>query len=59
MDVYVDVDVEGSGLTINSIIQHQLVISKILPCEWISYFSLHKEQRNPMKGLIIIQNEDN
>ena len=50
---------EGSGWTINSIIQHQLIISEIASCEGSSYFPLPKEPRNSMKGLIKIQNEDN
>ena len=49
---------EGSGWTINSIIQCQLVISDIASCEGSFYFPLPKELRNPMKGLINIQNED-
>ena len=40
-------------------IQHQLYVSKIAPCEGSSYFLLHKEVRNQMKGLINIQNEYN
>ena len=47
----------GSSWTINSIIQHQLVISETALCE--GRFQLPKELRNPMKGLINIQNEDN
>ena len=50
---------EVSGWTINSMIQHQLYVSKIVPCEGSSYFLLHKEVRNQMKGLINIQNEYN
>ena len=46
---------EGSGWTVNSIIPHQLLISKIAPCEGSSYVSLTKELRNPIKGLINIQ----
>ena len=44
---------EGSGLTIDLILQHQLAISEIVRCEIISYFPLPKELRNLMKGLII------
>ena len=40
---------EGLGCPINSIIQHQLVISKIDPCEESSYFQLPKKLRNPME----------
>ena len=50
---------EVSGWTIYSIIQHQCVISEISPCEGSSYFPLPKEVRNPMIGLINIQNEKN
>ena len=48
-----------SSWTINSKIQHQLVILEIAPCEGSRYFPLPKELRNPMNGLINIQNEDN
>ena len=50
---------EGSGWKTNSVIQHQLVTSEIATCEGSSYLQLPKELRNPMKGLINIQNEDN
>ena len=50
---------EGSDWTINSIIQHELVISEIATCEGTFYFPLPKELKNPMKGLINIQNKDN
>ena len=46
---------EGSG----SILQYQLVISKISPCEGSSYFPLPKGIRNEMKGLIDVQNKNN
>ena len=49
---------ERSGWTIDSIIQHQLVISEITPCEESFYFPLPKELRNPMRGLINSKNED-
>ena len=49
---------EGSDWTVNSILK-QRVISEITPCEESSCFPLHKELRNPMKGLINIQDEDN
>ena len=49
---------EGSGWTINSIIQHQDVILKIARCKVISYFPLPKLLINSMKGLINIENED-
>ena len=39
---------EGSG----SILQYQLVISKISPCEGSSYFPLPNGIRNEMKELI-------
>ena len=45
----------GSSLTINSIMQHQLVISEIAPCEGSSCFPLPKKLINPMKGLVNIQ----
>ena len=50
---------EESGWNINSIIQHQLIISEIASCEGSSYFALPKELRNQMKGLINTQNKDN
>ena len=50
---------EGSGWTINLIIQHRLIISEIAPCEGSSYFPLAKQDKNPMKGLINIQHKDN
>ena len=40
---------EGSDWTINSIIQHQLVISEIASCEGTCYFPFPTELRNPMK----------
>ena len=49
---------EGSGWTINSILQHQLVVSKITRCEGSSYFPLNIQLRNPMKELVIIQYKD-
>ena len=42
---------EGSGWTITSVMQHQLDIS--------IFFLLPERIRNPMKGPINIQNEDN
>ena len=36
-------------------IQYQLVISEVPPCEGSSYFAFPKELRNPMKELINIQ----
>ena len=50
---------EESGSKTNSIIQHQLVISKIPPCEGSSSFSIPKELGNPMKVSVDIQNKDN
>ena len=47
-----------SDLIINSILQYQVVISEIAPCEESSYFPSPKELRNPVKGLINTQNED-
>ena len=52
-------DVLRIRLNINWILQHQIVISEITPSEGSSYFPLPKELRNPMKGLINIQNENN
>ena len=49
---------ERWGWTINSVIQHQLAISKITSCEGSFYFPLPKELRNPMKELHNIQNDD-
>ena len=43
---------EGLSWRINSIIQHQLVISKITPCEGSSYFPLPKELINSRKRVI-------
>ena len=50
---------EGSGWTFHSILQRQLVISEMAPCERSPYFPLPKELSNPTKRLINIQNEDN
>ena len=46
---------EGSG----SILQYQLVISKICSCEGSSYFPLPKGLRSEIKGLIDVQNVNN
>ena len=43
---------EGSSWRINSIIQHQLVISEITPCEESSYFPLPKALINSRKRVI-------
>ena len=48
-----------SGWTIYSMLQNEFVISEIAPCEGSSFFPLPKELKNPMKGLINIQCEDN
>ena len=50
---------KGSDWTINSILQHQLVILETAPCEGNSYFPLPKELNNAMNELINIQNEHN
>ena len=50
---------EGSICTINSILQHQLLISEIAPCEGSSFFTLRKELRYLLKGLINLQNKYN
>ena len=47
---------EGSGLNIQSILQHQLVISEISALEGSSYFPLTEELNNLAKGFINIQN---
>ena len=44
---------------LNSILQHQLVVSQIDPCEASSYFSLPKKLRNPIKGCYNIKNKEN
>ena len=49
---------ERSGWTINWILQHQLTVPEITPCGESSHFQLAREPRNPMKGLINIQNDD-
>ena len=49
---------EGSCWTIHSVLQHRLVISGIAPCGESPYFSLPKDLRNPMKGLINSKSED-
>ena len=46
---------EGSGWILNLVIQHQLVISEITPCEGIFYFQLSEKLRKPKKGLINTQ----
>ena len=50
---------KGSVKSIKSVIQYQLVISKIALCKCGSYFPYSKELKNIMKGLFNIQNEDN
>ena len=50
---------EGSSWTINLIIQHQLVISEITPCEGSSYFPLPKERRNSRERVSNVQNKNN
>ena len=49
---------EGSIWTIDSILQHTLVISENTPCEGSS-FLLPKELRYPLKVLINMQNKYN
>ena len=49
---------EESGFPINSIIQHQHLVSEIALCEGNFYFPLPKKLIHPMKGLINIQNEE-
>ena len=50
---------KGLDWTFNSITKPPFVIQDIISCEGSSYFLLPKKLRNPMKGLINIQNEDN
>ena len=49
---------EESGFPINSIIQHQHLVSEMALCEGNFYFPLPKTLIHPMKGLINIQNEE-
>ena len=46
---------ERLGCSVQSILQHQFVISKIAPCKRNPYFPLPKKLTNLMEGLI--QNE--
>ena len=50
---------EMSDGNIGSILQQQLIISKIAPCERKSNSQLPKEIKNLMKGLIKGQNKNN
>ena len=49
---------EGSGWTIEVILQHYVNIVKYLPLRGNSYLPLPEELRNPKKGLINLKNED-
>ena len=49
---------EGSGWTIEVILQHCVNIVKYLPLRGNSYLPLPEELRNPKKGLINLKNED-
>ena len=49
---------EGSGWTIEVILQHYINIVKYLPLRGNSYLPLPGELRNPKKGLINLKNED-
>ena len=49
---------KGSGLIIDSVIDHTISISKYNPLAGSSYIKLHKELHHPKKGLINIQNTD-
>ena len=48
---------QGSGWTINLIMQHHVVISEIVPDEGNPYFSLPKVVGNSLKGVANIQKE--
>ena len=50
---------EGSGWTIDEILQHYVNIVEYVPLRGNSYIPLPAEHRNPMKGLINLKNEDN
>ena len=49
---------EGSGWTIEVILQHYVNIAKYLPLRGNSYLPLPEELRNSKKGLINLKNED-
>ena len=49
---------KGSGLIIDSVIDHTLSISKYNPLDGSSYINLPKELDQPRRGLINIQNTD-
>ena len=49
---------EGSNWVIELILDHYLNIIEYTPLRGSSYIKLPKELRNPMKGLINLQNED-
>ena len=49
---------EGSNWVIDQILDHYLNIIEYTPLRGSSYIPLPKELRNPMKGLINLQNED-
>ena len=49
---------EGSGWTIEEILQHYVNIVKYVPLRGNSYIPLPKELRNSKKGLINLKNED-
>ena len=50
---------KGSGWIIDSVIDHNISISKYNPLAGSSYIKLSKELDHPRKGLINIQNTDN
>ena len=50
---------EGSGWTVESIDEHYINIVKYKPLKGSSYIELPTELRNPAKGLINLQNNDN
>ena len=49
---------KGSGWVIDSVIDHNINISKYYPLAGSSYIKLPKESDHPGKGLINIQNID-
>ena len=50
---------EGSGWTIDSILEHFFNVVNYKPLEGKSYIPLPKELQNSLKGLINLKNEDN
>ena len=46
---------EGSRWTIDSMLQHHLVISEFTPCKESFYFPIPKEVRSLIKGFIYLK----